>query len=1094
MNVIEPEYKDMKALKRPRVYNDTHNKFYNIIEQDENATEHTFKMTDNDVNPSIFAKQDADSKHQRFNKKIKTESNIIEDEPDKTISELYGDDVVFMEPQKKMVPTFVTIEPEMQEDKMDIQEKPKKVSITYSQEEKKLLLKQFYKLRALSIFLQDSFELIIENMLYTEYMTSLISVIEWINLNNAKDINLILSELTNNSQINPEDNSIYTSFESVINVLTEENIDKRGNKSTKQLGGLSNSSLKQQLKESLDYKIADSQHDFGKARNKYYPESIYQEKHSAETSRLTLNQLIRDVFYGNNKYKKADDLLFNYFDSKPTNFEESVKVDFLSGELVGDLYNITYYFSENMPSTWEETRVQFLEKLPEEILSIGESAASKLIADLDSNANDEWYYMFDACLSSRIHGNIGGKEAYTLAKLWDPIKAGKIKKEELFEDIKSRERQSKTRFVGKPEVSDEYTGNTYKIYDWENIEMGNSIYDEVYYDLLNPSSFIENGIKIQIRLAVDQNNYSSIFIEVLQNDTTKFADVIDSGFSVKELSIGLYYIETGALLSRESRGIENKMKKLTRFIDKLRSLLQGTPDINNVISNVLIRFKSSGDHGQSKFCKYINTALNDFCLFISGDNLAYVEAMALEDLPVLARYYSPSSKKSDEHDNSDEDGESCEISGPFFLAAYLPTGNNIEKILARFNEQINTIGTITKKQQTGEFIKISELVGEVDNLPLAIGALQEELTVINKNIDEKMDVFDPNSEDNNAKKQLMNMLNTILETLIQSLFLRLKKILTVKFAETDAPKLKHLLEIVIDFTDNLYVLYLWRSGRIKKIYNKFEEYDRELLTNTLGLQPETNVEPYATTFMGRIRRSVSNKVSGFKNTMINNLKTLFKGRMSQPSTSEIAKVMPVEIDNLKKLLKKSSEDCENALKDKFRLKQPVVDKLKKFILFTKLNMQKDFLDKIRQIPTIGKGISEIINEKMSTTIPSNANENPKKTIGKMTKTYLAAKNAFKSVGSKISTVIGLNKGGNNSVHFRPFRVQSSRFSGRNEWNSPDTSIIDHAKRRTALKKSTKKYIEKSKKVNRKTRKINSRAGKFTKKTNRRNRKTRKYNR
>jgi len=388
---------------------------------------------------------------------------------------------------------------------------------------------------------------------------------------------------------------------------------------TNQTGGYDVSDM-DKVRKSLDYLLSDSYHDFGKGRNRYFPHTIYANMF-ADVKHEKIQALIKNIYHGAFTERDNPDFLLNYL--LKSKFEEQVKVDFLTGELVGDIPDISYFFSENGPDNWPSTRKKSIEDA-----IIGEIARTKMGEVINETSVGDWYYIYDACVPGRIHANIGGKQALTLAKIWDPSKAGKISKRELFES-----NNTKTTLISQGTNSHMEKENrvNYTIFDWvTNTNEGKSLYDEIYDDLLHINT-LPNKSLIKLRLAVSDDEMCSLCIKIAD----KYF-IIDSGFSVNELSAGIYYVEMSGKIKQTVEQTTQLIKvsylppdmsspsprilKLVEIIDELKDHMN-----TQQIISTLLRFKSSGDHGQSKMCQIINHELKEFCMFVSGDNLACVD-------------------------------------------------------------------------------------------------------------------------------------------------------------------------------------------------------------------------------------------------------------------------------------------------------------------------------------------------------------------------------------------------------------------------------------------------------------------------------------
>jgi hypothetical protein len=607
-------------------------------------------------------------------------------------------------------------------------------------------------------------------------------------------------------------------------------------KEKEQVGGYDSEKMNQ-VQKSLDFLLSDSFHDFGKGRNPYFPSIIYRNAF-IDMKYEKIKALTKNIYHGTYHEKDHPDVLHDYL--LGSKFEEQVKVDFLTGELVGDIPDISYFFSDAPPMDWPSKRLTSIKD------AVTGDAARTNIARIigDNSVGGNWYYIYDACVPSRIRANIGGKQALTLAKIWDPSTASKISKKELFEST-----HKETSLISEGTYSQVENGHriSYTIFDWNMKEK--SLYDKIYGDLLHLET-IPNKSLIQLRLAVSDENKCSVGIKI----GDKYF-IIDSGFSVNELSAGLYYAEMSPNDYRQD--IQQKTDKIRRdYLPpdmktptpyRIQKLVEIIDELKNQkmskeqIISTLLRFKSSGDHGQSKMCQIINNKLKEYCMFVSGDNLACVEAISLLDIPVLMRYYSQSSSSNDDDENEEEEpearSETCKVEGSFFLCLYLPTGNNLDKVNSKIAEQVDRIQELLPYWVADEVLPdrvadevLPDRVDEV--LPgTRKPSLYETVNTLNKNIEEFFQSqFDSSVEEQRDK--LLKRAYAISNMQIEDL----------KKPADDIEEGKKRLSLLKSFADNLYLLYYWQTGGFQNIYNEssldktiLEPFDAKLdaVTNNL---------------------------------------------------------------------------------------------------------------------------------------------------------------------------------------------------------------------------------------------------------------------
>ena len=661
-----------------------------------------------------------------------------------------------------------------------------------------------------------------------------------------------------------------------------------------------------QVRESLDKLLSDSFHDFGKGRNRYFPYTIYANRF-VDVKHEKIQALIHNIYHGSYTQKDHPDFLYNYL--LGSKFEEQIKVDFLTGDLVGDISDISYFFSESGPMNWPSTRQDSIKDA-----IIGEVARTKMGEVINKNSVGDWYYIYDACVPGRIHANLGGKQALTLSKIWDPSKASKIQKSELFESINTASA-----------LVSEGTHDGYTIFDWiRNERNRKSLYDEIYSDLLHIET-LSNKSLIKLRMALSDDEMCSLCIKIADKHF-----IIDSGFSVNELSAGIYYVEmSGKIKQTEIQKTQTikvsylppdmtnpslRIKKLLEIIDELKDHMN-----KEQIISTLLRFKSSGDHGQSKMCQIINHELKEFCMFVSGDNLACVEAISLLDIPVLMRYYSPSNSTKDDDDDDDDEAEEedegpndvCEISGKFFICLYLPVGNNHEKLNAKIVEQVD---------------RIQDLLYYWVERPV-----NEPIITIITNLNNKIEVFFNEPFDINTEQKrdaLLSEAQNITSVMLESL----------KNSEVDIDVGKKQLQLLKSFADNLYLLYFWQTNGFQRIYNQtgvdntiLEQFDQKLDAASANLKRKKLTTPI----------------------LITSILESFEGRTTINPT-DLYNVP--ELTQLRNQLDESFKADVSRLKSEFSLNDENMEKVKNIVRDIKKKANMDLLQQIENIKIKGIGL------------------------------------------------------------------------------------------------------------------------------------------
>lgn len=206
------------------------------------------------------------------------------------------------------------------------------------------------------------------------------------------------------------------------------------------------------------------------------------------------------------------------------------------------------------------------------------------------------------------------------------------------------------------------------------------VYDEIY-NMLNINSLESYNITFKLRLCkLSEDNYNIMLIIEHKNNNNiikKYYFLKYGGFGVKILSYGLLYINK-IITNKQNINIEkikieikqklndelNEEKKklnlnedidtyiykfeiLCKIIDDLKEILNNEIDnenknkngiIKNYLSIILLRFKSSKDHGTINTVNFLNKICNIKTLYVSGDSLSFIYSMIL-NIPTIFRYY-----------------------------------------------------------------------------------------------------------------------------------------------------------------------------------------------------------------------------------------------------------------------------------------------------------------------------------------------------------------------------------------------------------------------------------------------------------------------
>lgn len=453
--------------------------------------------------------------------------------------------------------------------------------------------------------------------------------------------------------------------------------------SLQQKGGMNDVDAKNMIW-CLEYGIPDTLHDFGKGRNGIFPKSD-KPLSTAEAAKAFLKkaeQFLLQSYETEFKQKMgfsdttgilSKDKLYYHYHKNPSNFEDSTKDDFLLGNLCEDIDNVLYYFNAELPDSkdWMQIKKDFYEK----------NTPLGLDALFEKTENYR-FYILDACMGIQKDWDKRGtdpKLLRTMANLWDPVGA------ESFEKSKFTDGQNGLYLV------EEYRYKNHIIYDARSVNNTNvsgtlqnietSLYDFAYYDLMNKNALEKYDIYIKIRIGIEQEKCKVVLLMYDKKEPVTEDPVIFimeyGGFSVKVLSLGLYFIETGNDYPNKEKEYALLKSVIVYFQNTLEKKGVSKEEIRNKLYILLARFKSSGDHGTALSTKFMNTVLKVPTLYLSGDRLAFIYSI-LQEIPTVFNYYN--SKKTG-------DSEDCEIEEKLrFIGTFFPDYDEVKNCYTKLKD------------------------------------------------------------------------------------------------------------------------------------------------------------------------------------------------------------------------------------------------------------------------------------------------------------------------------------------------------------------------------------------------------------------------
>lgn len=613
--------------------------------------------------------------------------------------------------------------------------------------------------------------------------------------------------------------SMFEKDDSNISSNTDDDVQplKKTRYDSNQSGGELNKDCTDNILWCLNYGIADSLHDFGKDRNGIFPQFAKTKSRASDFLQIAEEILTKNY---NEKAQGAIissyDKLYTYYSSSPGNFEDVIKDNFLLGNICGDVDNMYYYFSENMPSSWGIVKTKYFEMNPPNQMN---PFFEKLKTD------GYLYFILDACMSIQTEPAWQNIMIMlkSLCNLWDPAGAGSL----YAKDIVDGQTSMGLKLVLESTVN--INNKPVYIYDSKTTSTDESMYDYVYDDLFNQHSI--PSFKFKLRLASEKqhdtssstglstspdiNFYTSLSIQYKTEPVT-YIIIPSGGFSVKILSCGLYYIETGDDYEIPTKQV-NEYRILKQIIDYMQLKLtnSGMPPLTrkNYLYNIILRFKSTGDHGSARTTKFFNDILKQKTLYLSGDRLAYVYSIA-DNIPTVSRYYAGSSSNEMETDEEDTD-ESCDR--VHFLGVLLPEYDPV----------------ITAKNKLDEILAYLESFTAYtpDNTETSLDVINKNLLQFNDKLKEQISNMDVNTLDTIGISSSIAVSNGILLP-------QLKKMRDTmnndEFTSSSIEKIKEILVTLREYHDNVFYIknYADIQSKIKKtIESQIKELNKIIEIN-----------------------------------------------------------------------------------------------------------------------------------------------------------------------------------------------------------------------------------------------------------------------
>lgn len=705
---------------------------------------------------------------------------------------------------------------------------------------------------------------------------------------------------------------------------------------------------------SLQYQMSDTWHDFGGiSKNGLFP-CDFSPKEFLQESRMFLNF---------KNLPSVSDALNNYYQNSYAIFEESIKVDYLSGFLnivyqanqdnvCDDVLPYTSFYFTDKPVTPNTKVLNALNQYREQKQVYTDSK----LEDFQKNVVGKYqYFLMDACMSIHKEKNIFKvTKLQSLCNLWDPAATTKLPSGNgIFiddsEEFNLKLVEEKISII---------KGGEYKVYDSKMTENGNkSLYDEVYDPLLNKYSLNdEYKITFKLRLFLIEKKQYIVCIIVYKNARPfHLCKMETGGFSINDLVVGMKYvhddiekqIQTSSPISYQCK---NTKKKLNLNLKTLLDAIYSNMDSNNnydsalaladkkkKLKAMLARFKSTGDHGSAETVKQVN----QYCgkgkhntMYLSGDQLCYVYSMMIGN-PTLFRYFKIDKKGGEEENEINDEtpcGEdACEIERTHFVGFYDP-GITEEQKQALIEEQKQRMLSFIQSKNGLDFNGSTMKLSNPDMSPT------ESIKRATSKIDASIDLSYTNRDE--YKKNMIPTIPKITQQLqvavtktnsMEKLF-KIEKLLHKTHYLQNALSMQQNMKKVVDQVDEMHRFTKMESKRVPKnkldiVYDKFMEMKTQEKSN-MNFREYLIIE-------NKNEEAMSSKKSE-NNSWLYKLEQLNKGtdkamektlekikhtyRQSYGVFKEVAEKMKKKFKNtIKQNLKNSNKEVQNIVIEKFNL-------------------------------------------------------------------------------------------------------------------------------------------------------------------------------
>ena len=719
----------------------------------------------------------------------------------------------------------------------------------------------------------------------------------------------------------------------------------------KQEGGFINEECANNLIWCLEYGIPDSLHDFGKSRNNIFPSNG---KFSAFSFLDKAESFLKNLYmikYPGQNVQNVDKL-YSYYSSSPGTFEPNIKNNFLLGNICDQVENVFYFFTENeeLPNTkdWVQLRKDFYQQnTPLQLNNFFYKLKDQ----------DYKYCILDACMTiqkeSEWMTNITLLKS--LCNLWDPAGAGSYPAKDLTDGDES---------LGLKLVK-QFAYENYFIFDSQERTTNSSLYD-VYDKLLNNFCLEKDNITFKLRVGTIKDgldkyiNNEILDMEFLKreqsdksfqlflltfignNKTPTIFPIQSGGFSVKVLSYGLYFIENNSDYLNINPKLQKDYASLKNIISFVNETLGSNNDNKNKLYTLITRFKSSGDHGSALSSQFINKVLNKPTLYLSGDQLAYVYSILINN-PTIFRYYNSSNNSSNEEEDEEEDDDNATCKRIHFIGALLPQKD--EKITC--TNKLNEFQIFFEKNifSTNEIIQ-------------AIQSLQEFQMYITKeneyllNIKYKLFQQEDPIQINNIIKSNNEKIQKLINNIYSNMKLINNEIEGPQF-ESNLPIIKNIFKQLNEITNNIY--FITNYIKAKEIIENVFKLQVAELNKIINVNVEDIVQNVSAQSNVRVSSRNPETKLNIQFSWLNNVYNKLKLKLNSSTF----------VDELKKTPSYDSEKSNSAYEDIIKVKKKYLGKITDISESMKEQFGSSSLIMITESKTILNKYTSSIKEKLS---------------------------------------------------------------------------------------------------------------------------------